>query len=459
MLNGLESVPSESAEYRETDENRATRLVACIAIRTAGEPASRPGAAPKPMALRFAMRQLEKVVRSGDRICPVGTSRVAIEFAPAACGVPPLVLGDRLAEAIGGYLPMDSHVTELAVSVGLATPEQHERPSDLTRRALSAAQAGASHLDRRPGAGRPTPTSIVTVDRLLTPRWSATTEGQTFQSIHRRNIYDGGNATVAVDHALGVEAWTNGTAQGANGSANNKRPTSKPRVSHPPLTVLIADPMSAQIGYPGLAAATTVSIVESLGCRTASVAVSPDRPLALDVDGEPLDLVVLVLDGGWVGHSTSWSQSAWGVPARLAASYRAAGVPVLVVSAGAGAGAMASCVAQGAKALFSMEQLPDALYARTVEYDGRALPAVEVRLPSRFKALVGLTVSERRVLFYLTEGWAAQDIAGELVVSLTTVRSHIRSVLRKLGVRSQLAAVAIANSRDLDHGDSVDPCP
>ena len=49
----------------------------------------------------------------------------------------------------------------------------------------------------------------------------------------------------------------------------------------------------------------------------------------------------------------------------------------------------------------------------------------------------------------MTEGWAAQDMTDELVVSLTTVRSHIRSVLRKLGVRSQLAAVALANSRDL----------
>ncbi len=71
--------------------------------------------------------------------------------------------------------------------------------------------------------------------------------------------------------------------------------------------------------------------------------------------------------------------------------------------------------------------------------------------PNRFRALLGLTVGERRILFYLTEGWAAQDIADELVVSLTTVRSHIRSVLRKLEVRSQLAAVAIANSRDLEH--------
>lgn len=51
------------------------------------------------------------------------------------------------------------------------------------------------------------------------------------------------------------------------------------------------------------------------------------------------------------------------------------------------------------------------------------------------------------MLYYLTTGGSAQEIADEIVVSLATVRSHIRSVLRKLGVRSQLAAVALANRR------------
>ena len=62
-----------------------------------------------------------------------------------------------------------------------------------------------------------------------------------------------------------------------------------------------------------------------------------------------------------------------------------------------------------------------------------------------------LTSSERRVLFYLTTGTSPADIALELVVSLATVRSHIRSILRKLGVRSQLAAVALANGSGLLH--------
>jgi DNA-binding NarL/FixJ family response regulator len=70
------------------------------------------------------------------------------------------------------------------------------------------------------------------------------------------------------------------------------------------------------------------------------------------------------------------------------------------------------------------------------------------------EALVLLTASERRVLFYLTTGKSAQDIADDLVVSVTTVRSHIRSILRKLGVRSQLAAVAVANSRGTRHDEA-----
>jgi DNA-binding NarL/FixJ family response regulator len=174
------------------------------------------------------------------------------------------------------------------------------------------------------------------------------------------------------------------------------------------------------------------------------------------IDGFALDLVVLVLEGGWAGGSSTWASGAWGVSARLTSTYRAAEVPVLAVSAGAGAGAVASCVAQGAQALFSLDHLPDTLRSLSRFAGDDFAQATEVPLPSQFRALVGLTASERRILFYLTEGWAAQDIADELVVSLTTVRSHIRSTLRKLGVRSQLAAVAIANSRDLEHAQSRD---
>jgi DNA-binding NarL/FixJ family response regulator len=52
----------------------------------------------------------------------------------------------------------------------------------------------------------------------------------------------------------------------------------------------------------------------------------------------------------------------------------------------------------------------------------------------------------------MMEGRAAAEIATTLVVSLTTVRSHIRSILRKLNVNSQLAAVALAFGTITDAG-------
>ena len=48
------------------------------------------------------------------------------------------------------------------------------------------------------------------------------------------------------------------------------------------------------------------------------------------------------------------------------------------------------------------------------------------------------------VLAYLMEGVPAEEIAERTFVAVATVRSHIRAVLTKLNVNSQLAAVAAA---------------
>lgn len=58
--------------------------------------------------------------------------------------------------------------------------------------------------------------------------------------------------------------------------------------------------------------------------------------------------------------------------------------------------------------------------------------------------VASLTGREGQVLEMLMCGWPAGEIAGHLVVSLPTVRTHVRSITRKLGVSSQLAAVALA---------------
>ncbi len=61
-----------------------------------------------------------------------------------------------------------------------------------------------------------------------------------------------------------------------------------------------------------------------------------------------------------------------------------------------------------------------------------------------FAPFMTLTPRERAVLSALARGQRAESIAATAVVSAATVRSQIRSMLAKLGVNSQLEAVALA---------------
>ncbi|HSH61264.1 MAG TPA: LuxR C-terminal-related transcriptional regulator [Acidimicrobiales bacterium] len=58
--------------------------------------------------------------------------------------------------------------------------------------------------------------------------------------------------------------------------------------------------------------------------------------------------------------------------------------------------------------------------------------------------LATLTPREQAVLERLMAGKTAGEIAEQSYISIRTVRTHIEAILRKLGLRSQLAAVAFA---------------
>jgi DNA-binding NarL/FixJ family response regulator len=60
-----------------------------------------------------------------------------------------------------------------------------------------------------------------------------------------------------------------------------------------------------------------------------------------------------------------------------------------------------------------------------------------------------LTPREQEILDLLGEGLANQAIAERLTLSLNTVRTHVQTVLSKLGAHSKLEAVAFATRRDL----------
>ena len=67
---------------------------------------------------------------------------------------------------------------------------------------------------------------------------------------------------------------------------------------------------------------------------------------------------------------------------------------------------------------------------------------------------VALSPRQHEVLELLDEGLRARDIALRLGISETTVRNHVRAILRRLGCHSQLEAVAEARRRGIIGGDS-----
>jgi LuxR family transcriptional regulator, maltose regulon positive regulatory protein len=62
---------------------------------------------------------------------------------------------------------------------------------------------------------------------------------------------------------------------------------------------------------------------------------------------------------------------------------------------------------------------------------------------------VGLTARERTVLRYLPTRLTNREIASELYVSMNTLKTHLRSTYRKLGVESRAAAIGQATQLDL----------
>ena len=87
--------------------------------------------------------------------------------------------------------------------------------------------------------------------------------------------------------------------------------------------------------------------------------------------------------------------------------------------------------------------------------DALLAPSVTRRLLERFAttlppgegssdALAELTSRETEVLRLLAGGMSNAEIASELVVSEATVKTHISSVLRKLGLRDRVQAVIVA---------------
>jgi LuxR family maltose regulon positive regulatory protein len=71
------------------------------------------------------------------------------------------------------------------------------------------------------------------------------------------------------------------------------------------------------------------------------------------------------------------------------------------------------------------------------------------KLPTEVATAVGLSERETEVLRYLPTMLSAAEIAAHFGVSVNTVRAHVRSIYRKLGVQRRSEAVSLARKRGI----------
>ena len=112
---------------------------------------------------------------------------------------------------------------------------------------------------------------------------------------------------------------------------------------------------------------------------------------------------------------------------------------------------------------FLLKDTPRAELLRAIEVvaagDALLAPAITRRLIAEFAArrdlpqttpqLANLTEREHDILILVARGLSNAEIAGRLVISPLTAKSHIRNVLRKLDCHDRAALVAIAYENGL----------
>lgn len=145
------------------------------------------------------------------------------------------------------------------------------------------------------------------------------------------------------------------------------------------------------------------------------------------------------------------------------------GVRVLVLTASEQPCLLAACLRAGAVAVLpksdalgaSVDAVRRAVAGESVRArQGEELRAAGRRAGAKEAALLEpfrrLTPRERQVLAAVIDGKSAEEIAAAHRTSVRTVRSHLEAVRSKLGVRSQLAAVALARQAGWTEGAPAD---
>ncbi len=138
------------------------------------------------------------------------------------------------------------------------------------------------------------------------------------------------------------------------------------------------------------------------------------------------------------------------------------GVAVAVTGRSSQGASLDLCVQAGAEAVIDASVALNDLLLTLDRLSPEGTPERQPRRPTneppelaRRQNLLGLfailTPREQFVLAELMEGRTADTIARSAFVAVSTVRSQIKAILQKLGVNSQLAAVALARQSGWVH--------
>ena len=206
------------------------------------------------------------------------------------------------------------------------------------------------------------------------------------------------------------------------------------------VTVVVADdhPLYREGVVRALLASGNVEIVaEAEDGRSALAKIQEHQP-----DVALLDYKLPELDGVAVTHAVVREQ----LPTR-----------VLIVSAFTDSGVVYRALEIGAAGFVSKEarreQIADAVLAcargeNVVPPDVAAGLVSEIRLRKQIDA-PALTPREQEILHLIAAGKSLPQIAKELYLGLTTVKTHVQHLYEKLGVSDRAAAVASAMRRGL----------
>lgn len=197
----------------------------------------------------------------------------------------------------------------------------------------------------------------------------------------------------------------------------------------------------------GLIAHTLAAALRAHGLHVDLIEPTAHEDLVTALVASEPQVILLDLDLGSRGSSIG-----------LIMPLTAHGIPVAMLTGVTDPVQLARCVAAGAVGVLdksgAFDELLDAigrLLKRGTLLNGHEreehlarLRAFDTERQDRLAPFERLTPREIQVLAALMRGSSVEDIARAEVVSVTTIRTHVRGVLTKLGVTTQLAATAKA---------------